>query len=139
MPSRLSLMLPEGEFSGRKAGTKNEQMNPTTMPPIVISSGMMKCSKSMKVATIKPARKVAYMSEINADCRPNASQQPMKTTPVSSSTKKYRIEIGAPQFLHLPRRYNQVISGILKYQGMPYLQCGQWDGGETMLSPSGIR
>src|SRR6266850_2115856 len=28
---------------------------------------------------------------------------------------------------------------MFKYQGMAYLQCGQWEGGETMLWPSGIR
>ena len=40
-------------------GRKNDAMNPTTMPPKVISSGMMKCSKSMNVAQISPARKMA--------------------------------------------------------------------------------
>src|ERR1017187_2200242 len=49
------------------------------------------------------------------------------------------MEMGVPQFRHFPRRYSQVTSGTFRYQGMEYLQCGQWEGGETMLSPSGRR
>src|ERR1017187_9300895 len=49
------------------------------------------------------------------------------------------MEMGVPQFRHFPRRYSQVTSGTFRYQGMEYLQCGQWEGGETMLCPSGIR
>ena len=49
------------------------------------------------------------------------------------------MEMGAPQFRHFPRRYSQVTSGMFRYHGMEYLQCGQWEGGETMLCPSGIR
>src|SRR5437867_2951822 len=47
--------------------------------------------------------------------------------------------MGAPQFLHLPRSHSHVTSGTLRYHGMACLQCGQWDGGETMLMPNGIR
>ena len=49
------------------------------------------------------------------------------------------MEMGAPQFRHLPRKYSQVASGMFRYQGIEYLQCGQWEGGETMLSPIGSR
>jgi len=37
-----------------QSGTANEQRNPTKIPPIVIESGMIKCAKSMNVATISP-------------------------------------------------------------------------------------
>jgi len=43
------------------------------------------------------------------------------------------MEIGAPQFLHLPRNDNQVINGMFRNHGIEYLQCGQCDGGEMML------
>ena len=49
------------------------------------------------------------------------------------------MEMGAPQFRHFPRSDSQVTSGMFRYHGMEYLQCGQWEGGETMLCPSGIR
>src|SRR3974390_2575229 len=73
------------------------------------------------------------------DRRPKPSQQLRKLMPVRSSTIKYRGEIGAPQFLHRPRSANHVTSGTLRYHGMEYWQCGQCDGGVTMLMPSGIR
>src|SRR5579862_5072164 len=47
--------------------------------------------------------------------------------------------MGAPQLRHLPRSHNHVSSGIFRYHGIEYLQCGQCDGGETMLCPSGNR
>ena len=47
--------------------------------------------------------------------------------------------IGAPQFRQRPRRYSHVNSGMFRYQGIEYLQCGQCEGGETTLSPSGSR
>ena len=47
--------------------------------------------------------------------------------------------MGAPQFLQRPRNASQVISGRFKYQGMEYLQCGQWDRGVMMLMSSGSR
>src|ERR1035441_10123313 len=50
-----------------------------------------------------------------------------------------RVEMDAPQLRHFPRRYSQVTSGTLRYQGMEYWQCGQWEGGDTMLWPNGIR
>ena len=28
---------------------------------------------------------------------------------------------------------------MFRYHGIEYLQCGQWEGGETMLCPSGSR
>src|SRR5688572_12172050 len=59
--------------------------------------------------------------------------------PVSSSTRKYRIEIGAPQFWHRPRSHSHVTSGTLRNQGIEYLQCGQCDGGETTLCSRGSR
>src|ERR1035437_1213783 len=49
------------------------------------------------------------------------------------------MEMGAPQFRHFPCRDSQVTSGTFRYHGMEYLQCGQWDGGETMLCPKGSR
>src|SRR5215469_9671503 len=52
---------------------------------------------------------------------------------------KYRDEIGAPQFLQRPRNTSHVTSGMFRNQGIEYLQCGQCDGGVTMLRPSGIR
>ena len=39
-----------------------------------------------------------YTSAIPGWYMPNASQQAIKAMPVSNSTRKYRIEIGAPQF-----------------------------------------
>src|ERR1043166_6242088 len=47
--------------------------------------------------------------------------------------------MGAPQLRHRPRRDSHVISGRLRNHGMEYLQCGQWEGGDTMLSPNGRR
>src|ERR1039457_3119224 len=47
--------------------------------------------------------------------------------------------MAAPQFLQRPRNANHVTSGTFKYHGMEYLQCGQCDGGVTMLMPSGSR
>jgi len=29
--------------------------------------------------------------------------------------------------------------GMFRYHGIEYLQCGQWEGGDTMLCPSGRR
>src|ERR1035437_130022 len=49
------------------------------------------------------------------------------------------MERGAPQLRHFPSRYTQVTSGMFKYHGMEYLQCGQWEGGKTMLWSSGSR
>src|SRR5262245_55800905 len=112
-------------------------MNPTTMPPMVISSGMIKCSKSINVAAINPARTRQCSKATHGDARPKLSQQPRKTIPVSNSTRKYRTEIGAPQLAHFPRSHSQVTSGTFKYQGIEYLQWGQCEGGETTLSPRG--
>ena len=39
------------------AGTMKLARTPATVPPIVISSGMMKCSKSMNVATMSSETK----------------------------------------------------------------------------------
>src|SRR5208283_1823741 len=47
--------------------------------------------------------------------------------------------MGAPQFLQRPRNASHVTSGMFRYHGMEYLQCGQCDLGVTMLMPSGIR
>jgi hypothetical protein len=52
---------------------------------------------------------------------------------------KYLTEMGALQFLQRPRNASHVNSGTFKYHGIEYLQCGQCDGGEIMLSPRGIR
>src|SRR5208282_1424727 len=47
--------------------------------------------------------------------------------------------MGAPQFLQRPRNASHVTSGMFRYHGMEYLQCGQCDFGVTMLRPSGSR
>src|ERR1035441_10123312 len=48
------------------------------------------------------------------------------------------MEMGAPQLRHFPRRYSQGTSGTFRYQGMEYWQCGQWEGGDTMLWPRSV-
>ena len=63
-----------------------------------------------------------------ADAAPKRNQQPRNMIPVNSSTRKYRIDIGAPQFRQRPRNITQVSNGTLRNQGMEYLQCGQCDG-----------
>src|SRR5207249_4543319 len=99
-------------------GTNSEQRNPTAMPPSVISSGMMKCSKSMNNAAIKPPRNTQHTSASPADRWPNDSQLPRNNTPVSNSTRKYRGEMGARQLAHLPRSQSHVTSGMFRYQGI---------------------
>ena len=47
--------------------------------------------------------------------------------------------MGAPQFLQRPRSASHVTSGMFRYHGMEYLQCGQCERGVTMLMPSGSR
>src|SRR5208283_3539309 len=47
--------------------------------------------------------------------------------------------MGAPQCLQRPCNASHVTSGIFRYHGMEYLQCGQCDLGLMMLMPSGIR
>src|SRR5208282_2191359 len=47
--------------------------------------------------------------------------------------------MGAPQFLQRPPNASHVTSGMFRYHGMEYLQCGQCDFGVTMLRPSGSR
>src|ERR1035441_10653458 len=47
--------------------------------------------------------------------------------------------MGAPQFLQRPRNTSHVTSGMFRYHGMEYLQCGQCDFGVTMLMPDGNR
>src|ERR1035441_4055653 len=49
------------------------------------------------------------------------------------------MEIGALQLRHFPRRNSQLTKGRFRYHGIEYLQCGQWEGGDTMLSPNGSR
>src|ERR1700746_1979762 len=79
------------------------------------------------------------MSACQIDVCAKLTQHPRNIMPVKSSTRKYLTEMGAPQLRHLPPRYTQVISGIFRYQGIEYLQCGQCDGGETTLWPNGSR
>src|SRR6266478_3004350 len=55
MPRKLCFIAPASEVSPWRPGRRNEQKKPTAMPPTVISSGMIRCSKSIKVAAIKPA------------------------------------------------------------------------------------
>jgi hypothetical protein len=50
MPSTLCNIPTTGEFASCSDGRKNDAAKPATIPPNVISSGMMKCSKSMNVA-----------------------------------------------------------------------------------------
>src|SRR5438045_7071421 len=139
MPNKLCRAAPDNEDCPCRLGTRYEHKKPTTIPPIVISSGIMKCSKSMNVAAISPAKKIAYTTASPTDCRPKLTQHPRNTAAVNNSTRKYSAEIRAPQFRHFPPRYTHVSSGTFRYHGIAYLHSGQCDGGDTMLSPSGIR
>ena len=47
--------------------------------------------------------------------------------------------IGAPQLAHRPLSQSQVTSGIFRYQGIEYRQCGQCERGRTRLSSRGRR
>ena len=51
MPRALAFIDAVAPAAPCSAGTRAEATNPAAAPPRVISSGMMKCSKSMNVAT----------------------------------------------------------------------------------------
>ena len=71
-------------------GNAAETKNPTATPPSVISSGIMKCSKSINVAAISPAKTRLHVIANRipgVDCSPKHSQQVTKATPVKSSTQ----------------------------------------------------
>ena len=71
-------------------GKAAETKNPTATPPSVISSGIIKCSKSINVAAIKPAKTRLHViaSRIpGVDCSPKLSQQVTKAIPGKSSTQ----------------------------------------------------
>jgi len=66
---------------------------------------------------------------------PNFRKIPAKRSPVRSSTSAYLIENRAPQFLHLPRRMNQLRTGILSYHGIAFPQEVHLLPGRTIDSP----
>jgi len=73
------------EFVCIKAGTTMLQATPAIVPPIVTRSGIMKCSKSMKVPTIRNETKIQYAI---ATCNGNLCQIARKRSAVTSSTAK---------------------------------------------------
>src|ERR1035437_6392756 len=90
MPQKLACKDSGADFTPCMGGATNEKINPAAMPPRVISSGIMKCSKSIKVATTKPASSTQPAMACQVDYDPNCSQQPRKSSAVSSSTAQYR-------------------------------------------------
>src|SRR6202034_501120 len=93
----------------------------------------------MNVATINPAIIRQKTSATAAERCPKCSQHAANTAPVNNSTRKYRAEISRLQLAHRAPSQTHVTSGIFKYQGIEYPQCGQWDGGRTTLSLRGSR
>jgi hypothetical protein len=47
--------------------------------------------------------------------------------------------MGSAQSAHLPRNTSQLTTGMLRYHFISALHLGQCDGGETTLSPRGMR
>ena len=68
-----------------KAGTVTLATIPTTIPPIVTWSGMMKCSKSINVPTMRSETKTQYAI---ATCHGKLCQIARKRSAVSNSTAK---------------------------------------------------
>ena len=59
---------------------------PAIMPPMETSSGMMRCSKSTKVATIKPLTMTKYGHKTG--CSPIMPVKKKKVNPVNNSTNQ---------------------------------------------------
>ena len=81
------------ELSYIICGTASASSTPTTVPPMVISSGMMKWSKSMNVAATSSETNTQYGSS-KGHVSPKRYHTKKKSTAVSSSTSGYRTAMG---------------------------------------------
>ena len=89
MPKPLAVRDAVALSASCNNGSPAETRKPTATPPSVISSGMMKCSKSMKVAAISPANtmlQVVASKTPGVFCDPKTDQQARKARPVRIST-----------------------------------------------------
>jgi len=91
---------PTSEFKRLIFGTRKENKIPKTIPGRVITSGIIRCLKSMKKTAIREQLRNIYarLSQLNPDFKK------MKTNKSAedSSTRGYLMGILVLQFRHLP-------------------------------------
>jgi len=92
--------MPISELSQPWPGKKKEAIKPTTIPGRVIESGMIWCSRSMKVTTTSAEQK--RKSTAKARLGPNLRNRARVRAPLMNSTSGYCSEMGAPQRRHFP-------------------------------------
>src|SRR3954452_7730631 len=102
-----------------------------------IRFGMILRSKST-ADTVTSARQTNAATKASPE-NPNLRKQPATSTPVTSSTRKYRTEIEVPHARHLPRSRSHEKSGMLSYHAISCPQSMHADGGLTIDRLSGTR
>jgi hypothetical protein len=81
-------------------GNAKEAARPMGIPGSVMISGMIWCSRSIKVMTMSDEINTKY-TKLSRD-RPNLNKRATATIPFISSTRGYRKDIRASQLRHLP-------------------------------------